>query len=213
MTVTREFQLVFAAVAALAACGTPTTGPDDDGNGTLPDNFSISFEQRDASGWFGGDDRPGSQRTVGIAQSVLVTDAIELRSFSFYFTSPFNSAQNGGAGHAVTVILNVRSANGTILKTASANVASSFTGDWVTWTGLDLDVAANTTLIFSAYVQGAFAANQYSSGYGAHQAAGYAGGSHWIKDGTSDADLESWAGWGDHSWDANFRLSGRRAGT
>ncbi len=126
-------------------------------------------------------------------------------------TGPVNPAQSGGAGHAVRVIRNVRNWDGTILKTASTNVPASFSGDWVTWTGLAVNVAANTTRILSAYLQGGFATNPWSSGYGAHQAAGYPGGPHLVKDGTSDTDIQSWIHWQPHSWDANFRLTGRRA--
>src|SRR5690606_37203333 len=113
----------------------------------------------------------------------------------------------GGDAQAATVVLNVRSELGTILRTRTALVPATFplSGDWVTWDGIDLDVAAGTILLFSAYLQGGFAQNPVSSGYGAHAEAGFATGDLRIKDGASDAAMDVWADWVPHPWDAVFR--------
>ncbi len=198
-----------ALVGVLVACGGDSgAGPDgDDG-----DAYALSFETRNASGWFGGDDQPASQRNVAIAQSVLIPEAITLQTFSFFLTSPFYSASSGEDPQAGTVVLHVRSDLGTIRRTLTATVPADFpaAGGWVTWNGINLDVAAGTTLIFSAFLQGGFAQNQVTSGYGAHTGAGFAGGELRIKSAESDALMEPWTGWTVHQWDAVFRLTGVR---
>ncbi|MDZ7363864.1 MAG: hypothetical protein ONB46_24585 [candidate division KSB1 bacterium] len=87
----------------------------------------INHETVNAYGWFGGDNRPNQQRTVGVGQSVLIDTAMTVRNFAFYFREPFDSAANPeGRGHAVTLTLNVRDAAGAILKTLQAAVPDTF---------------------------------------------------------------------------------------
>jgi len=172
----------------------------------------IKHDSLNASGWFGGDNRPNQgPRHVGIAQSVRIDTALTINSFSFYFYGPFDFAANPeGKGHEVTLTLNVRNSVGGILKTLQIVVADTFSTGWITWSGIDLDTEADSTLIFSCYLVGALdAAAQYTAGYGADQTQSYADGVLYGKHGASDLDMESWSDWSMHpSWDGAFRLQG-----
>jgi hypothetical protein len=173
-------------------------------------SYEIRHDTINASGWFGGDNRPGSgPRHVGVGQSVLVDTPLTLNSFSFYFTSRFDYAYNPqGVGHEVTLTLNIRHASGAIIQTHQVIVPATFNGGWVTWSNINLSVSSNTLLIFTAYLVGAYDSNQYTSGHGADANAGYPNGQRYVKIGTSDPDMESWTGWFLHPWDSAFRLEG-----
>ncbi|MBI5646113.1 MAG: hypothetical protein HY962_04210 [Ignavibacteriae bacterium] len=170
----------------------------------------IAQESMDASGWFGGDNRPNSRRTVGVGQLVLMDTAMTVRSFSFHFSSPFDFAQNSsGSGHDVTLRLHVRNRAGVVLKTSDVFVPASFTSGWITWEGLGLTVTSGIKLFFTAYVVGGFDSNSLYSSYSAAATDPYPGGTVMLKDGQSDADLDSWNDWVPNSgWDAAFRLTG-----
>ncbi len=172
--------------------------------------YEIKHEIINAYGWFGGDNRPMQQRTAGVGQSVLIDTTMTVRSFAFYFRGPFDYAFNPeGRGHAVTLTLNVRDASGIILKTVQAVVPDSFSAGWITWQGINLLAAANTTLIFTCYQVGAYDSAQYTASHGADASQSYTNGVRYGKDGTSDADMESWTDWVVHpSWDSAFRLEG-----
>jgi hypothetical protein len=172
--------------------------------------YEILHDTLSATGWFGGDDRPGSQRNVGIGQSVRIDTAITLTDFSFYFASRFDYAQNpDGFGHDVTLILNIRDSSGTILQTESVFVPGSFENGWVTWSGIDRKVDEGTLLIFTAYLEGGYDLHQYTSSNGADQYQLYVPGARYGKDGTTDMSMEDWTDWGQHpSWDSMFWLQG-----
>ncbi|MDZ7291769.1 MAG: T9SS type A sorting domain-containing protein [candidate division KSB1 bacterium] len=172
--------------------------------------YEIKHETVNAYGWFGGDNRPNQRRTVGVGQSVLIDTAMTVRNFAFYFRGPFDYAANPeGRGHAVTLTLNVRDATGAILKTLPVAVADTFSAGWVTWSGINLAVAANTTLIFTCYLVGGFDVNPYTASHGADANQGYVDGVRYGKNGMSDADMEAWTDWVVHpSWDSAFRLQG-----
>lgn len=172
--------------------------------------YEVKFDLINAYGWFGGDNRPMSQRTVGVGQSVFIDTSITLNNFSFYFRGPFDYAQNPeGRGHEVTLTLNVRDALGAILRTVQVVVPDTFQAGWVSWSGIALDVAANSTLIFTTYLVGGFDVNQYTASHGADFNQGYTSGIRYVKDGTGDADMEAWTDWTEHqSWDSAFRLEG-----
>jgi hypothetical protein len=176
----------------------------------LAQPHEIKHETINAFGWFGGDNRPNQQRSVGVGQSVLIDTAMTVARFSFYFRGPFDFAANPeGRGHAVTLTLNVRDAAGVILKTLHAAVPDTFSQGWVTWNDINLAAAANTTLIFTCYLVGAYDSAQYTASHGADANQSYTNGVRYGKDGTSDVDMESWADWVVHpSWDSAFRLEG-----
>jgi hypothetical protein len=194
-------------VLPMAACEDDPATPNDTGGGQA---YEIKYETGSASGWFGGDNRAAfSPRTVGGGASVLVEEDIVLKSFSFAFDGRFDYSENPDfMGHDVTLPLNVRDAAGVILKTVQLNVPASYNGGWVTWTGIDLNVDAGTTVIFTTYLIGAYDVNEFSNGHSSDLAAGYANGTRYVKQATSDAAMEVWAGWSPHPWDAKFWLQG-----
>jgi hypothetical protein len=173
-------------------------------------SYEILFDIHNASGWFGGDNRVANgPRHVGVSQSVLIDSSITLNSFAFDFTSRFDYAENpDGFGHEVTLTLNIRNDSGVILQTEQVVVSASYEGGWITWSNINMNVAANTTLIFSAYLVGAYDTNQYTTGNKADANAGYLEGERYVKQGISDPDMELWPGWTLHPWDSNFWLQG-----
>jgi acetyl esterase/lipase len=176
----------------------------------LAQPHEIKHETINAFGWFGGDNRPNQQRSAGVGQSVLIDTAMTVRSFAFYFRGPFDYVANPeGRGHGVTLTLNVRDASGVILKTVQTNVPDSFSVGWITWQRINLPVVPNTTLIFTCYQVGAYDSAQYTASHGADATRSYTNGVRYVKDGTSDADMESWSDWSVYpSWDSAFRLAG-----
>jgi len=173
-------------------------------------SYEILFDTYNASGWFGGDNRPtNGPRHVGVAQSVLIDSAIILNSFAFDFTSRFDYVINpDGFGHEVTLTLNIRNDTGVILQTEQVVVPASYEGGWITWSNINMNVAANTTLIFSAYLVGAYDTNQYTTAHKCDSNAGFLEGERYVKQGISDADMELWTDWFAHPWDSNFWLQG-----
>ena len=72
-------------------------------------SYEILFDVNNASGWYGGDDRPGNQRNVADAQSVIIDQPIILESYSVRFARGFDFAQNPtSTGHEVTLRLRLR---------------------------------------------------------------------------------------------------------
>jgi hypothetical protein len=171
--------------------------------------YEVKFDSINAYGWFGGDNRPMQQRTIGVGQSVFIDTSITLNSFSFFFRGPFDFFSNPeGRGHEVTLTLNVRDSLGVILRTVQVVVPDTFKTGWVTWPNIALDVSAKSTLIFTAYLVGGFDANQYTASHAAHAQQGYPHGVRYGKDGVSDADMENWTDWNQVSWDSAFWLQG-----
>ncbi len=173
-------------------------------------SYEIIFDTFNASGWFGGDNRAvGGPRHVGVGQSVLIDSAITLNSFAFDFTSRFDFPENpDGFGHEVTLTLNIRDESGVILQTEQVVVPASYVGGWITWSNINMNVAANTTMIFTTYLVGAFDVNQYFNANKSDAGAGYLESVRYSKNGTSDSEMELWADWSVHSWDSNFWLQG-----
>ena len=208
----RSRLLVLAPVLLCLACG-----DDDDPTPVNPNAYQLSYESECAglcaSGWFGGDNRgaPFGPRSVGIGCSVLFDDDIVLESFSMYLEREFDYIENPtGVGHAVTLQLTVRDAMGVAIKSVQTNLANSFDGGWVTWNGIDLDVNADDTVIFTTYLVGAYSTNEYWSAGRGDSDAGYANGVRYTKEGTDDANMEEWSDWLVHPWDAWFRVTGER---
>lgn len=184
----------------------PGTDPPDDPE---PLELVISHEVTGARGWFGGDDLI-QQRSVGGGQSVLIPSTMSVKRFSFYFEGPFDYASSTfPTGHAVTLVLNVRRANGAIISSHRKNVPETFTEGWVTWDDLDVPAEAGTTLIFTSYLEGAYDELQVRASQVADPDAGYADGVRFVKEGTSDAEMEEWSDWMmSPLWDFVFRLEG-----
>ncbi len=172
--------------------------------------YEIKHEVINASGWFGGDDRPGfSPRQVGVGQSVLIDRPMMVQSFSLHFTDRFDFDNNpAGKGHQVTLRMHVRDANGDIIRALETVVPETFDGGWVTWDGIDIAVEAGTTLIFTTYLVGASDSLQVSTGNSADADSGFVNGQRYTATGTSDKEMELWENWSEHPWDAAFRLTG-----
>lgn len=172
--------------------------------------YEIKHETGSASAWFGGDNRVvGGPRDVGDGQSVFIDTNIILESFSLFFSGFFDYAEfPEGIGHQVTLTLNIRDSLGNIVQTSQVVVPASYSGGWVTWTGIDLVVAQNTTLIFTAYLVGAYDTDQYTSSINGESPGTYSGGARYSKIGTGDADMELWSGWASDTWDLYFWLQG-----
>jgi len=182
------------------------------GSGVTPsqDEYLIVFDEYNASGWFGGDDRAShGPRNIGVGQSVYIDSSIVVHQFAFYFTHRFDYPENPeGVGHEVTLALNIRDELGSILKTVHTTVPDSFSGGWISWPNINVAAERNSTLIFTAYLLGAYDINQYMTGNASDANAGYPGGVRYTKSGTSDSDMEYWSGWNIHVWDSNFKLEG-----
>ncbi|MHC4539554.1 MAG: S8 family serine peptidase, partial [Planctomycetota bacterium] len=95
--------------------------------------FDIAYDRANASMWFGGDDRDGpGGRNVGVGQSFQFNENALLQTFGFRFTHPFDYFQNPeGAGHAVDLILHIRSEDGNIIAERETHVPATFSGGWV----------------------------------------------------------------------------------
>jgi len=175
----------------------------------IAQNYEIKLDSLNASGWFGGDNRPEQQRNVAVAQSVLIEQPINLESFAFYFTSPFDSAINGtGTGHEVTLKLQIRDSVGTILQAEQIVVPDTFTGGWVIWSNINLTISETGKYIFSTYLIGGYDSNLVNTGQGCDLNAGYLPGERYAKYVTNDADAEFWGDWSLHTWDSDFWLTG-----
>ncbi len=176
---------------------------------TFSQSYEILFDVNNASGWYGGDDRPGSQRNVADAQSVTIEQPINLESYSVYFTSNFDFAQNPtGTGHEVTVRLQIRDSAGTVLQTRDLVLADTFLGGWATWSGINFNIESPGKYIFSHYLVGGYDSNQVYTGIACDFNAGYSGGERYSKYVVNDSDAVSWGDWSNHPWDANFHLTG-----
>jgi hypothetical protein len=179
--------------------------------GASASSYEIKHDVSIGNAWYGGDDRTSfGPRHVGDGQSVIVDSAIQLESFSLAFDREFDYFANPeGVGHEVTLVLHVRDAQGVILEAVEIVVPDSYAGGWVTWPGIDLPVAAGTTLIFTSYLKGAYDANQYTGRISTDSSNGYPDGGRLTATGTSDADLDLWSTWGSpRSADLKFWLVG-----
>ncbi len=171
--------------------------------------FQVSHETGTAGGWFGGDNRPDFKpRNVGAGQSITWPYYTRIRSAAFYFSSRFDYSLNpDGHGHEVTLVLNCRAPNGTILSTADEVVPASFEGGWVYF---DMDqYLCPGTYLYTCYVLNG-ESNELKSTIRADNTDSYADG-----DGYSGityvygGNMESWAIWQvKANWDYHFRLGG-----
>jgi hypothetical protein len=176
---------------------------------TYSQSYEILFDVQTASGWYGGDDRPGSQRNVADAQSVTIEHPINLESYSVYFTSNFDYVQNPtGTGHEVTLRLHIRDSVGNVMQTEDLVLADTFSGGWATWSGINFNIDSPGKYIFSHYLVGGYDSLQVSSGISCDLNAGYSNGERYGKYVVNDSDAVFWGDWSNHPWDANFWLIG-----
>jgi hypothetical protein len=171
--------------------------------------FDIDYDRANASMWFGGDDRDGlAGRNVGVGQSFQFQKNASLQTFGFRFTGPFDYYENPeGAGHAVDLVLHIRSENGNIIAERETHVPETFSGGWVLF-DIDLTFQAGTTYIFTCYLKNG-STNMLTTGV--H---GWSGCSDLIPNsigysaGNYSDNIDQWSDWSTHGWDFNIRLQG-----
>ncbi len=171
--------------------------------------FERKEETYNAQGWFGGDDRPDwTPRNVGCGQSIVLPRSAQVVYAGFQFTKRFDYVYNPtGMGHAVTLVLDVRAADGTIIKTVTKDVPASFNGGWVFFP-VNMDLWGQKTYIFTSYVQDGHL-NNLSSSIAARtdnpwpDSQGYV-----LNNSTAPYDMKTWGLWGTSTWDYNFRIAG-----
>ena len=170
----------------------------------------IVQETIDAWTWFGGDDRPAFDRSVGNGQSVRMNESMRIDSFAFHFNAIFDYSQNpDGHGHEVTLRLHMHDSSGTVVKSSEVTLPDSFTDGWVTWHGLDLSVSEGDLVIFTTFLVGGYDVNQYTSSFSMSSTDTYPEGMLFGKYAKSDNGFAEWEDWsGSSSRDAAFRLMG-----
>jgi hypothetical protein len=171
--------------------------------------FERKEETYNAQGWFGGDDRPDwTPRNVGSGQSILLPRSAWAGYAGFQFTKHFDFYTNPtGSGHAVTLVLDVRSGNGTILKTVTQDLPASFTGGWVLFP-VEMDLWAQQPYIFTVYLQDGHLNNLKSSIAGRTDNPWPDSQAYVLDNTTPPYDMKNWALWTTHPWDYNFRIAG-----
>jgi hypothetical protein len=189
------------------------TESDEDNNILGPqaitvNEFQFIEDTHNASGWFGGDDRPGYNRNVAAGQSFTLPQSAHINSVGFKFSSRFDYVDNPtGTGHEVTLVLNIRADNGAILETAEEVVPAEFNGGWVIFE-LDTDLLNDEEYIFTCYLQDG-QINEYTSSILARSDDPWPGSQGYNANvSSSPFDMEDWANWKTHTWDYNFRIGG-----
>jgi hypothetical protein len=171
--------------------------------------YEILFDVNNASGWYGGDDRPGNQRNVADAQSVTIYQPINLESFAVRFSGKFDFAQNPtGTGHEVTLRLRIRDSIGTVLHTQDLVLADTFSGGWAAWESINYNINQPGKFIFSHHLVGGYDSLQVNTGIVSDFNGGYSGGERYAKYVVNDSDAMFWGDWSMSPWDANFHLIG-----
>jgi len=180
---------------------------------SITGSFEIILDETNASKWFGGDDRPGNKpRNVGAGQSIILEKDSTINSVGFKFAELFDFYQNpGGVGHEVTLVLNIRTDDGTIIDTIEKTLSSDFNGGWVIF-HCDRDLMGNQEYIFTCSVKNG-EVFEYQTSILAHDqdmlpnSNGYTG-----EINIAGGNLDDWSNWELHPWDFNFRLTGKYIG-
>ena len=180
------------------------------GNTNCYETFEIILDEENASKWFGGDDDEGiPPRNVGVGQSIELLYDSHIESVGFKFTNKFDYYHNPEAvGHEVALILNLRYANGTIIKSVQKNVPETFSGGWIIF-DLGYLLQGGRKYIFTCYLKDGEKLKYTSGVYGNTDnilvnSDGYDG-----KIIDIGGDVEDWSVWSIHPWDFNIRIFGR----
>jgi hypothetical protein len=172
-------------------------------------NDQLAFLGGAVSKWFGGDDRPGLNRSVGTGQGVTPASSITMQRFGFNLGGGFAYSTTGLFGTQPNAIrLDRRDSAGTILATYTTTVPANWPGGWLFWTTPATALNANTLQIFTAFLTTAFTQKVTSSSPG-DASAGYAGGGGYTADVGPAGDLTAWSSWATHTWDFQFRIQSR----
>lgn len=158
--------------------------------------------------WFGGDNRDGWTRNVGYGQSFTLPRSGHVDYAGFHLKQRFDYYENPeGVGHAVTLILNIRADDGTIVRTVSENLPASFDGGWVFF-DVNADLWAGETYLFTCYLQDGHV-NNLTSYIRARNDDPWPDSQGYYRDNrTAPYDMEEWSTWYTHLWDFNFRIAG-----
>jgi len=165
--------------------------------------------------WFGGDDRPNFDRSVGSGQRILIDADMTIGSFSLHFNDKFDYSQNpDGHGHEVTLRLQVRDSSGTVIKSDDTVLPDSFEGGWVLWNGLKLEPSEGTSMVFTVFLVGGYDSNKYTSSISASATDQYPHGTMVGKYAKSDEGFADWADWTENTTrDLAFLVRGTRTVT
>ncbi|WP_062057111.1 DUF5018 domain-containing protein [Aquimarina longa] len=185
-------------------------------------DFSVQCDIRNASKWFGGDDRVVPEypeigpRNVGTGQTIKVKKDTYPIKFGFFLTDPFRSSQTGALySKNLELRLDIRNVDGVIEKTLKKNVSGPFNGGWI-----DFDLSSANVFLkggesynFTWYlVKGEELGISSGTSGNNNVDSGLCGATGWS--GTSKeklkTSLEDWDVWYDHPWHFNFRLEGKQ---
>lgn len=187
---------------------------DEKNNGWGPHSLKVrEFEFIEATPgttnwWFGGDNRSGSTRNIGYGQSFTLPRSAHVDYAGFRFSQRFDYYENPeGIGHAVTLILNIRAENGTIIKTVAKNLPASFNGGWAFF-DVDADLWAGQTYIFTFYLQNGHVNKLMSYIYARQDDPWPNSQGYLLHNATPPYGMEDWTLWETHPWDFNFRIAG-----
>ena len=175
----------------------------------LENEFNVILDTSNASGWFGGDDREGAKpRNIGIGQSFTIQEDAHLTSIGFKLYGRFDYHSNpSGQGHEVTLVLNLRSNDGMVIKTYEKIIPDTFSGGWILF-DIDDQVNANTEYIFTCYLKNGESL-ELTNGYLANtedllqNSKGYNG-----EITVAGDDIENWSNWELHPWDRCYQVNG-----
>jgi subtilisin family serine protease len=191
----------------------------------LSGTFDIAYDQANASKWFGGDDREGlAGRNIGVGQSFQLQKNALIQTFGFRFGRQFDYYENPeGVGHAVDLILHIRSEDGNIIAERETHVPATFSGGWVlfdiethvpaTFSGgwvlfdINLTFQAGTTYIFTCYLKDG-STNMLSTGVQGWSGSDLIPNSVGYSAQNYSDRIDQWSDWHTHPWDFNIRLQG-----
>lgn len=188
------------------------TEADEDNNVSSPlavsvNEFEFKQETQNASGWFGGDD--STVRNIGYGQSFTLPRSAHADYAGFRLFQSFDYPYNpSGTGHAATLVLNVRAANGIILKTITKDLPALFNGGWVLF-DLDMDLWGKQTYIFTCYLRDGHSNQLFSRMAGRTDDPWPDSQGYRVTVTETPYDMEDWSLWETHTWDFNFRIAGR----
>ena len=172
--------------------------------------FDLKEDTWNSLAWFGGDDRPGMTRNVGVGQSVTLPRTAIFSAAGFHFEQRFDYSQNpDGYGHAVDLRLYARNNTGTSLMGSNRSLNSSFNGGWCMFGLSDqLMVPANTETIFTCHLVDGEISQLYTSVRGRSDDPWPTSSGYYAQVYGTPADMTAWSNWETHPWDFNFALTG-----
>lgn len=174
--------------------------------------FNTLEDSYNANRWFGGDDRPGMIRNLGVGQSMIFARDGIVDTVGFRFQGCFDYYENpDGYGHEVRLVLNIRNSTGGLLEILYKDLPETFKGGWVDFEipNDGLWVFAGQDYIFTCYLYKGEMLKYYNSVYArADNPWPLSQGYTCTQTGTP-ADMETWANWTTSSLDFNFHIAGR----